>query len=164
MKFIPGILATHMSREVSAFYGAEDFYIYENGVYRSVKDLVAARLVREHLVDRYATMGGINDALGQWQMLIYKTINELNSNPFIINVKNGLYNVLEDKLKHHTPEYYSTVQINASFEMKAECPLFLKFLSDCLEDADMRIVQEILGLFSDSNQQGEEVLYFCRSK
>jgi len=145
MKFIPGILATHMSQEVSAFYGAEDFHIYEDGVYRSVKDLVAARLVREHLMDRYATMSGINDALGQWQMLIFKPINQLNSNPFIINVKNGLYNILEDKLKPHTPEYYSTVQINASFDPKATCPLFLKFLSECLDADEIFMVQEILG-------------------
>jgi len=145
MKFIPGILATHMSQEVSAFYGAEDFYIYENGVYKTVKDLVAAKLVRKHLMDRYATMSGINDALGQWQMLIYKPVNQLNSNPFIINVKNGLYNILEDKLKEHTPEYYSTVQISASYDPSAKCPLFLKFLSECLDADEIFMVQEILG-------------------
>ena len=145
MKFLPGILATHMSQRVSAFYGAEDFYIYEKGVYRSVEDLVAAKLVRGHLIDRYATMNGINDALGQWQMLIFKPIQQLNPNPFILNVRNGLYNILEDKLEPHTRSYYSTVQLSASYNPQAECPQFLKFLSDCLDPAEITMVQEILG-------------------
>jgi len=144
-KFIPGILATQMSQVVPAFYGAEDYYIYENGVYKVVKDLVAAKLVREHLMDRYATMSGINDALGQWQMLIFKPIHELNPNPFIINVQNGLYNLLDDTLKPHTPEYFSTVQILAKYSKDAMCPMFLKFLSDVLDDDEIFMVQEILG-------------------
>lgn len=145
MKFIPGILATYMSKEVNAFYGAEDFYIYDKGVYKATKELVAAKMVREHLIDRYATMGGINDALGQWQMLIFRPIHELNSNPFIINVQNGLYNLLDNTLKPHNPDYYSTVQILAKYDKDAKCPLFLKFLSEVLEDEEINMVQEILG-------------------
>jgi putative DNA primase/helicase len=145
LRFIPGVLATHMSKEVPAFYGAEDFYIYESGVYKAVKDLVASKIVREHLIDRYATMSGINDALGQWQMLIYKPVHLLNANPFIINVQNGLYNLLDDTLKPHTPDYFSTVQIMANYNVDAKCPLFLKFLHEVLDKEEIYMVQEILG-------------------
>lgn len=145
LRFIPGILASHMSKNVSAFYGAEDYYVYENGVYKLTSDVVASKLVRDNLIDRYATMSGINDALGQWKILMWKPINQLNSNPFIINLKNGLFNIMEDKLKPHTPEYYSTVQINANYDEAAKCSQFMKYLNDCLSSEDINLVQEILG-------------------
>ncbi|HCS74129.1 MAG TPA: DNA primase [Clostridiales bacterium] len=145
LRFIPGILAKHMSKNVCAFYGAENYYFYENGVYSEGSDLIATAKVREHLTDRYATMSGINDAEGQWKMLIYKPIREINCNPFIINVKNGLYNILDDSFKPHTPEYFSTVQINAIYDPSAKCTQFLKFLSGILNAEEICLVQEILG-------------------
>ncbi len=145
LRFIPGILAKYMSQNVDAFYGAESYYIYENGAYSEVSDLMATAKVREHLTDRYATMSGINDAEGQWKMLINKPIREINCNPFIINVKNGLYNILDDSFKPHTPKYYSTVQIKAAYDPNAKCPLFLKFLNGILQAEEVYLVQEILG-------------------
>jgi putative DNA primase/helicase len=61
LRFIPGLLASHMAKNVSAFYGAESYYIYENGVYKAASDLQAAARVRGHLIERYATMSAIND-------------------------------------------------------------------------------------------------------
>ena len=78
-------------------------------------------------------------------MLINKPIREINCNPFIINVKNGLYNILDDSFKPHTPKYYSTVQIKAAYDPNAKCPLFLKFLNGILQSEEVYLVQEILG-------------------
>lgn len=145
VKFIPGLLANHMKENVHGFYSAEEYYIYKNGAYREVNEIVASRVVRKHLIDRYSTMNGINDALGQWQILSYKSVEKLNPNPLIINLKNGLYDVKEEKLKAHDPNYLSTVQINANFDEKAQCPRFMEFLKDSLGEAEIAIVQEILG-------------------
>jgi putative DNA primase/helicase len=145
LRFIPGLLASHMAKNVSAFYGAESYYIYENGVYKAASDLQAAARVRGHLIERYATMSAINDTEGQWRMLIYKPIREINCNPFIINLKNGLYNVLDGSFKAHTPEYYSTVQLKASYNENAECPKFMAFFQGILGDAEIYLMQEIFG-------------------
>jgi putative DNA primase/helicase len=145
MRFIPGILASHMSNNINAFYSAGEYYIYDKGVYKEIVELSAAKLVRDHLFDRYATAGGINDVLAQWQMLMYKPIEKLNPNPLIINVKNGLYNVDEDRLQPHTPLHYSTVQINANYNEGGKCPTFIRFLQQCLHNEDIPLVQEILG-------------------
>jgi putative DNA primase/helicase len=145
LRFIPGILAYHMSKNIDAFYGAEEFYSYDNGVYKQVHNLAAARMVRDHIFDKYATSSGINDTLTQWQILIHKPVDIINSNPYIINVKNGRYNVLENKLLEHTPEYYSTVQMNANYDKEAQCPRFLEFLNECLHPEDIPLVQEIIG-------------------
>lgn len=145
LKFLPGILANYMAKNVSAFYGAESYYIYEDGVYKEATDLVASGRVREFLIHRFTTLSGICDAEGQWRMLIYKPVREINPNPFVINVKNGLYNVAEDSFKPHTPEYYSTVQINAAYDRAAKCPGFLEFLAGILGPEEIKLVQEMLG-------------------
>jgi putative DNA primase/helicase len=145
LKFIPGILAAYLSTNVDAFYGAESVYLYDKGVYREANDLVASKIIMDHIFDRYATANGINDVLSQWQVRMHKPIDVINSNPYIINVKNGLYNMHEDKLEDHSPEYYSTVQINANYDKEAQCPKFIEFLEECLKSEDIPMVQEILG-------------------
>lgn len=145
LRFIPGLLANHMKNTVNAFYGAGSYYFYQNGVYTMSTDLAAASKVREFLIPRYATMHAINDALGQWRMEIEKPLYEINANPFIINVKNGLYNVLDGSFKAHSPDYCSTVQINARYDEEAKCPQFLQFLDGILPDTEHGLVQEIFG-------------------
>lgn len=145
LRFVSGLLANHMAKNVDAFYGAESYYLYESGVYKATSDLQAAAKVREHLIDRHATMSAINDTEGQWRMLIYKPIREINCNPFIINVANGLYNVLDGSFKPHTPEYFSTVQLKAAYKENAGCPRFLKFIGSVLEEPEIYLLQEIFG-------------------
>jgi putative DNA primase/helicase len=145
LRFVPGLLANHMKNTVDAFYGAGSYFFYEGGVYAMSSDLAASAKVREFLIPRYATMHAINDALGQWRMEIEKPLHEINANPFIINVKNGLYNVLDGSFKAHSPDYCSTVQINARYDESAECPQFLAFLKGILPDTEHDLVQEIFG-------------------
>jgi len=102
---------------------------------------------RSFMIPRYAGMNAITDTVGQWRMLIRKPVREINSNPFIINVRNGLYNVLEDSFKPHTPDYFSTVQINATYDAGAECSLFQKYLRSMLEKEEVHLLQEIFGYF-----------------
>lgn len=145
LHFLSGILANHMAKKVRVFYGAGSYFFYGGGVYTACEDLMAAAKVREYMIPRYASMTAITDTVGQWRMLIRKAVREINCNPFIINVKNGLYNVLDDSFKPHTPDYFSTVQINATYDPSAKCPSFMKFLKSILEDEEIFLIQEILG-------------------
>ncbi len=92
-------------------------------------------------------MNQINDVEGQWQLTIRKAIREVNANPFIINCKNGLYNVLDDSFRDHEPTYYSTVQMKASYNSEAKCPRFMEFLNSALEPPEINLKQEIFGYF-----------------
>jgi putative DNA primase/helicase len=147
LRFIPGLLADHLASNVDAFYGAGSYFFYQNGVYSESEDLWAAAKAREFMIPRYTTMNTINDAVGQWRMLIRKPVREINCNAFMINVRNGLYNVLNDTFKPHSPDYYSTVQINATYDPGAKCPQFLRFLISLLPDEEIYLMQEIFGYF-----------------
>ena len=145
VRFLPGILADHMAREVKAFYGAGSYYFYDHGVYEQQEDLAAQAAVLGYMIPRNATMTAITDAVGQWRMQIRKAVREINANPFIVNVRNGLYNALDGTFKPHSAEYYSTVQINANYDPGAECPQFRKFLSGILPESELALIQEIMG-------------------
>jgi len=147
LRFLPGALAEHMAKSVSGFYTAEQYHAYKNGVYSPVSDLEARNIVRSFMISRYAGLSQISDAEGQWRMQIIKPIREINPNPYIINLKNGLYNVLDDNFNPHTPEYYSTVQLKVSYNKDAKCPRFISFLEESLSEDEVILVQEMLGYF-----------------
>ena len=145
LRFISDLLANHLAEQVNAFYGAGSYFRYEGGVYRPSEDLWAAAKVREHMLPRYASMQAINDTVGQWRMLIQKPVREINSNAFILNLQNGLYNALDDSFKAHTPDYISTVKIGASYEPGAACPRFAEFLQSTIHEEEIPLIQEIFG-------------------
>lgn len=145
MKFKPGVLARHLSENSSTFFVAQSFFNYENGVYKQIDELQACKLVKSNLIDDYSTMNNILDSIGQWKIDIGKNINELNPNPFIINFKNGLYDVKNESLSEHSEDYISTVQIQANYNLEAKCPKFIKFLERSIDPEDILTIQELLG-------------------
>lgn len=149
LRFLPGVLAKDMSDEQQVFYAAEQHFSYRSGVYVEMSEMEAQRLVQEKMLIRETKMSQIVDAEKQWRLLVQRDIRELNANPYIINVRNGLYNVLEDTLTEHTPDYYSTVQLAVTYDKKADCPLFKKFLKESMGgDMDqVALIQEMLGYF-----------------
>ncbi|MEG0897353.1 MAG: phage/plasmid primase, P4 family, partial [Ruthenibacterium sp.] len=149
LKFLPGVLAQRMATDEKVFYAAEQHFVYQGGVYRDMPEMEAQRLVQEKMLSRETKMNQIVDAEHQWRLRIQRDIRELNANPYIINVKNGLYNVLEDTLSAHTPDYSSTVQLNVTYDKSADCPLFKQFLKESMggDLEQTALIQEMLGYF-----------------
>ena len=149
LKFMPGVLAEEMEEKEKVFYAAEQHYIYRGGVYQPIHEMEAQKMVRDKMLPSETKMNQITDAERQWRLLIRKEIRELNANPFILNVRNGLYNVLENTLTEHTPDYYSTIQLNVNYDPQADCPLFKKFLLDSMggNKEQVALLQEMLGYF-----------------
>jgi len=147
IRLMPGLLANHLAEQFKAFYCAEQYYYYDNGVYTVRADKDARATVRTYLLPRDVTLNQINDVEGQWQLIIRKPIREINPNPFVINTQTGLYNVLDDTFKPHDPAYLSTVQIKAQYDPEAGCPRFMEFLRSVLDEPEIGLLQEIYGYF-----------------
>lgn len=149
VRFLPGVLAKALAKNKKVFYAAEQHFRYQGGVYVEMAEMEAQRLVQEQMLIRETKMSQIVDAEKQWRLLVQRDIRELNANPYIINVRNGLYNILEDTLTEHTPDYFSTVQLDVAYDKTAGCPLFKKFLAESM-GGDMEqvgLIQEMLGYF-----------------
>lgn len=149
LRFLPGVLAKEMAKNENVFYAAEQHFRYQGGVYAEMGEMEAQRLVKEQMLVRETKMSQIVDAEKQWRLLAQRDLRELNANPYIINVRNGLYNVLEDTLSAHTPDYLSTVQLDVTYDKTADCPMFKQFLAESM-GGDMEqvgLIQEMLGYF-----------------
>ena len=147
LRFLPGVLADHLAETQQVFYAAEQHYQYEGGVYREMSEMQAQKITRDSMIASETKMSQIVDAERQWRLLIQRSIHELNANPYIINLKNGLYNVLENTLTPHTPEYYSTVQLNVSYNPDAQCPRFHQYLAEVIDESQIPLIQEMMGYF-----------------
>lgn len=149
LKFLPGVLAENLATVENVFYAAEQHFIYQGGVYREMPEMEAQRLVQEKMLLRETKMCQIVDTEHQWRLRIQRDIRELNSNPYIINLRNGLYNVLENTLTEHTPDYSSTVQLNVTYDKTSDCPLFKQFLKETMggDMEQVALIQEMLGYF-----------------
>ena len=145
VRFLPGILANHLSQNEDILHSAGAFYEYEQGVYKMREDIWASSKVRSYMVPRYTTLNAMTDVVGQWRALIQRPVRELNTNPFVLNLRNGLYNVLDGSFMPHTPAFLSTVQINASYNEEAQAPQFISFLDSVLGAPEIRLVQQIFG-------------------
>ena len=63
LRFLPGVLAGYMSKNLAAFYGAGTYYFYNHGVYEPREDLAAFAAVRELMIERSAKSAEISDTV-----------------------------------------------------------------------------------------------------
>ena len=66
------------------------------------------------------------------------------SNVYIINLKNDLYNIRKEKLEPHTPDYYSLIQKPFPYNPKSRPKYFMKFLKELLWTHDIPTAIDII--------------------
>src|SRR5699024_5958326 len=81
---------------------------------------------------------------------VNKHTQELNSNPYIINLKNGLLDISDNDnwkfIEGHDPNNLSTVQIQANYNKEAKGSNFEKFLDSSAPGMELQmLLQEMVG-------------------
>ena len=156
LKFLPFVLAKHLSETRDVYYGGESFLIYENGVYNISGEKEAGRIIMDYMLPNYCTMASIRDCRDQWDILVSMDFDVFNRNPYLVNVRNGLLDIRDMRFKEHTPSYLSTVQLNVEYNPQAHCPQFEKFLNEVLDCRLIPLVQEILGYLLTTNTSAQK--------
>lgn len=112
-----------------------DTYIYENGVYKLVTKDFIKKDIGDYIPKGLATNRFIGDtvAMINTRAKLIK-FEELNAKTNYINFKNGLYNVKEQRLEEHTPQIYSTLQLNANFGTMKKISKWQSYLNDLCTD------------------------------
>lgn len=137
-------------------------YYWKDGVYLPNGDILIAERA-EHLIPRISR----NEKTGSSQELTtamsleiknhimrrtYRNLEEFDADPYIQNVKNGLYNVMTGEFKAHdnnsrssyNPPYLSMNQKPIIYDPKARPKLLGKFLKEVLYPKDIRVLVEIM--------------------
>jgi putative DNA primase/helicase len=102
--------------------------------------------IEEAKVNFYATSINLcREVLDHIRRMTYHKHDKFDSDLNIINLKNGLYHVLENRLEPHTPKYLSLNQKPITYNPNAIPKRFAKFLSEVIYLSDMPTMVDLMG-------------------
>lgn len=121
----------------------DEMYYYDSGVFKKGAQ-VKIRAVSQEILGYETSKYNINEIIFYIQNKTFVERTELNKEKYIINLKNGLYNVNTKTFEPHTSTVLSTCQIPTEYNPQATCPNISKFLCEILRPRDIAtILQEI---------------------
>ena len=115
----------------------KQIYHYQDGVYVPGGEIIIEKEIEQNYRYEIANKH-IVEIKGHIMRKTYKKRKELDQDLNIINLKNGLYDSLRNKLLPHTPEYHSINQKPIKFDSHATPRLFIKFLKAVLYKEDIK--------------------------
>ena len=121
----------------------KDILFYCGGVYVPGGEVLIEKKV-ELTYDYDVSNKVLAEIRGHIMRSTYHSAEEFDSDINIINVKNGLYNITQGKLKEHTPDYLSLNQIPIVFNPRAKTKRIGKFLREVLYPKEIRTAIEIM--------------------
>ena len=119
----------------------KEILYYDNGVYKSGGEILVEKEA-EAIAGYDLCEKDLREIIGHISRRTYHKKTEFDSDTYIINLSNGLYNWKENKLYSHTPEYISIKQNPIVYDPKAKPKLFGKFLSQVLYRENIRTAIE----------------------
>jgi putative DNA primase/helicase len=128
----------------AAMEDTEELYFYSelHGRYKPAKVLVKSTLEKLYTGIMTDTVTNVYEKLARRHLV---NREEFDKDIFIINMKNGLYDIRTDTLMPHTWQYLSLRQIPIKFDRKARSKLFgSKYLSTVVYPAQVRTLVEAM--------------------
>lgn len=122
-------------------------YAYEDGYYK----LFGEDLIVQQFKKLLSNQGIPYKTRYKNEILDYvKTENiverdEINPPKHLLNLNNGIYNTITQKLIPHSPEHYFLYKIPWDYKPNAKCPKVMKYLESTLTPEFIKLTQEIFG-------------------
>jgi putative DNA primase/helicase len=135
------------------FYG-EQVLLYSDGWYQAFNERFFLKLIGMQIHKPFNwRRSQTKEIFEVLKDILHDEELETNTEPNLINVKNGLFNINTFKLEPHTPSKLFTYQINAKYDPNAKCERFEKFLEEVLVTEDkkkpdgelVRLIQQFVG-------------------
>jgi hypothetical protein len=122
---------------------SKDILYYKDGVYISGGEVLIEKEV-EQLLGYDLSNKDLAEIKGHIMRKTYRSSTELDEDINILNLKNGLYNIITGEFNPHTPDYLSLNQIDILYNPKAKSKLFGKFLKEVLYPTEIRTAVELM--------------------
>ena len=136
-------LAQHLLETSPYIFHNQDFYHYENGVYRTISELTIKKKCREILGDEYNSRFA-NEVLHNMKISLSSN-NDFSCDITQINLLNGLFDWQKSELLPHSSEYVSRIQLPVEYDENAACPNIEKFFRDVLPTDSINTIEELMG-------------------
>jgi putative DNA primase/helicase len=121
-----------------------ELFYYDNGFYHYDGEAKVRKLVQFYLEDLTREYYK-NETVSYIKDINSKQRRDIEPPVYLINVKNGIYNLKTKKLEPHDKKYYFINQIPINYNPKAICPKVQKFFASIIAPEDIPFMQEIFG-------------------
>ncbi|MYL54183.1 hypothetical protein GLW08_12630 [Pontibacillus yanchengensis] len=147
-----GYVAEYLIENINSIHIAGVLHLYENGVYRPIFNKEEEGIIKALITPEFSTQAMTKDIAYQWKIDHRINVHQknVNPNPFLINLKNGMLDISDlDNWKFtegHSPDYLSTIQVQANYNKNAKGENFKKFLNSSVPDKQVQmLLQEMIG-------------------
>lgn len=141
----------------------KDILMYENGVYKAGAESFIETQIENIIPPETITKNLIEEVLGHIQRSTYRKLKEFNSDPFMLNLKNGILDIRTFEFKPHTPAFLSTIQIPVTYNPEAKSDLWEKVVNEDLYKEDIATLQESFGYALFPDNRAEKMFVFLGS-
>jgi len=145
-KFQPSLLAEDILNDIHAVTVTDNstIYYYNSGIYHRDPD---ENRVKERMRKKIPniTKHELNEAIEYIKNKTLVTRDVFDKEPYLIWLKNGIYNLQTNELERFDPKKISTNQIPVIFDSQAKCPKIMAFLKDLVKEEDVSVLQEMVG-------------------
>ncbi len=139
-------VAKQIASEHTIIYCAGDFYEYRDGCYRLLPEEIILKWTKEILKDNFIAHRAreVIFSLKTDLFVEQDKLNKIN----LLNLKNGLFDIKKGTLESHSPDIYSTIQLDVNYNSAAKCLKWQKTLDEIFErhQGKIGLLQEYFGL------------------
>jgi P4 family phage/plasmid primase-like protien len=123
----------------------EDMYWYDNekGVYLAGQQWRINELCQ--VIYPKIRTRELNEVINQLKRRTYEDRSKFDTNPDILNLRNGLLNIHTGEFKEHSSDHLSLIQLPVIYGPYAKCPNILRFLGQVLKPKDVFTALQLFG-------------------
>jgi putative DNA primase/helicase len=118
---------------------------YWNGVYHRGAIFKILKRIQD-IMDDDCTSHFRSEVIELIRVKTYHSIEEFDSDPYILNISNGLLDIRNRELKPHSRDYLSLNQLKVKFDPLVKPKRFDRFIERCLPDYDQMLL--VLDMFA----------------
>lgn len=120
-----------------------EYYCWQDGVYVDGYNIIRSKI--KQMLEEYVNKYCMNDILESIKDMCVVKRDDFVVDKNFINLKNGVYDISQNILLPHKPDYLFQTKMEAKYIEGADCPLIKQFLIDTVGEDNMLIVQELFG-------------------
>ena len=123
----------------------EECLIYNDGVYMPMGEALIKEECEKRVPKKFISNHSVSEVIGHIKRSTYIDRYEFNKEKWILNLKNGLYDIQAKKLNPHTPDFLSTIRIPVIYDPEAGCVNIRRFFNEVLKNEDVPMIEELFG-------------------
>jgi putative DNA primase/helicase len=160
MKFVPKLLGDYLLEKHSILNIESYLHYYKGGVFH---EKARKRLLNDKIITLLGETWKENyreEAISYISDRTYIETEQLPENNGIVNIKNGMYDINNEELLPHSPDYKSLAQLDVNFDPEAKSERLEQFMEEVFPPETLDLVWEHAGYILLPNFELKQFIVF----